>query len=117
MKLCPKCGSEALDNEKKCKTCGNTDFHSAAAPLPTAGPISGNRVAVPFVPVIKVGTNEASQCAQQLTSLIQHYERQGWRFDHLEDVTTLRNNGCLAGLFGPAQTVLTFQVAIFEKAT
>ena len=71
-------------------------------------------IAVPFVPIIKTG-NEAQQAAQQLTQLIKQSEINGWQFCHLEDVTTVRNNGCLASLFGNATSILTIQVAIFEK--
>jgi hypothetical protein len=73
-----------------------------------------SRRAIPFVPVIKQG-NEAQQAAQQLSQLIQHNEESGWRFCHIEDVTTIRNNGCLAGLLGNPTSVLNIQVAIFEK--
>lgn len=72
------------------------------------------RVAVPFVPSISAGRDEAKQCADQLTKLIQAHEAQGWAFVHLEDVTTVRSNGCLAGLMGNPTSVVTFQVAIFE---
>jgi hypothetical protein len=46
--------------------------------------------------------------------LISAYEAKGWRFSHLENVTTVRNNGCLAGLFGSATSTLYVQVAIFD---
>jgi hypothetical protein len=72
------------------------------------------RRAIPFVPLINSG-NEAQQAAQQLSSLIQRNEADGWRFCHLEDITTVRKNGCLAALVGNATTVMTIQVAIFEK--
>lgn len=48
----------------------------------------------------------------QLTKLIDANETEGWRFSHLEDVTTLRNNGCLA--FTNPTSLVVFQVAIFE---
>lgn len=73
-----------------------------------------HRTAIPFVPVIRSG-NEAQQAANQLSSLIKENEDRGWRFCHLEDVTTVRNNGCIASLFGNATTVLNIQVAIFEQ--
>ncbi len=72
------------------------------------------RVALPFIPVIRSG-NEAQQAADQLTTLIQQNEAAGWHFSHLEDVTTVRNNGCLASLFGNPTSVMTIQVAIFEQ--
>ena len=72
------------------------------------------RRAIPFVPLINMG-NEAQQAAQQLSNLIQHNEADGWQFCHLEDITTVRKNGCLAALVGNATTVMTIQVAIFEK--
>ena len=74
-----------------------------------------NRMAVPFVPAIRYG-NEAKQAAEQLNALIKANETAGWHFCHLENITTLRSNGCIAGLFGNPTTVLTIQVAIFEKA-
>ena len=72
-----------------------------------------HRMAVPFVPVIKTG-KEAQQAADQLSALIKHNEASGWQFCHLEDITTLRNNGCIAALFGNPTSVLNIQVAIFE---
>ena len=73
-----------------------------------------HRIAVPFVPVIRSG-NEAQQAADQLSNLIKQNEDRSWRFCHLEDVTTLRSNGCLASVFGNPTTVLNIQVAIFEQ--
>lgn len=72
------------------------------------------RTTVPFVPVINTKGDPGQQVAQQLTQLIQHHEQSGWRFCHLEDVTTLQNNGCLAGLFGNPTTTRIIQVAVFE---
>lgn len=74
-----------------------------------------SRVVVPFVPVIKAGRNEAEQAAEQLTTLIAQNEDQGWRFCHLEDVSTVRNNGCLASFSGNPTSLVTVQVAVFEK--
>jgi hypothetical protein len=71
--------------------------------------------AVPFVPEIKRGKDESKQAAEQLNTLIRRLEGEGWEFCHLEDVTTLRNNGCLAGLTGNPYTVITIQVAVFSR--
>lgn len=71
--------------------------------------------AVPFVPAIKRGNQESLQAAEQLNTLIRHMEERGWQSCHLEDVTTVRNNGCLAALAGNAYSVLTIQVAVFSR--
>jgi hypothetical protein len=72
------------------------------------------RRAIPFVPLINSG-NEAQQAARELSKLIHNNEAEGWRFCHLENITTVRSNGCIAGLLGNPTTVLIIQVAIFEK--
>ena len=74
-----------------------------------------SRSAVPFVPVIRTGKNESAEAAAQLSALIASNEAQGWRFCHLENVTTVRNNGCIAAMAGNGTSLLSFQVAIFEK--
>ncbi len=71
--------------------------------------------AIPFVPAIKRGKDESEQAAEQLNDLISSMEIKGWQFCHLEDVTTLRNNGCLASLAGNPYTVITIQVAVFSR--
>ncbi len=71
--------------------------------------------AIPFVPQIKAGRGESAQCAEQLSKLIESHESDSWRFSHLEDVPTLRSNGCLAALSGNSTSMITFQVAIFER--
>jgi hypothetical protein len=88
---------------------------AAGAPQPVVAGPAPETHAVPFVPAIHAGRDEAAQCAKQLNDLIAHMAGQGWRFSHLEDITTLRDNGCLASLFGQGQTVVTFQVAILER--
>ncbi len=47
--------------------------------------------------------------------LIDKWSAEGWKFCHLADVTTIRTNGCLAGLFGNPTSVVTVQVAVLEK--
>lgn len=70
---------------------------------------------VAFVPQIKAGRAEGPQVAEYLNQMIGEWERTGWRFSHLESVTTVRHNGCIAGLFGNPFTTVMCQVAILEK--
>ena len=90
-------------------------FGKKAEPPKPKEPEVSNRCAVPFVPVIKAGENEAASAAAQLTAMIAKWDKDGWAFSHLESVTTLRNNGCLGGLAGNAQSVVSFQLAILER--
>lgn len=119
MKRCPACDGQVFDSETQCPKCGNHDFTGEAAvgALVRRGGLSGGsgaKRAVPFVPLIKASAGkEAQQCADQLSKLIENIEGQGWSFSHLEDVTTLRNNGCLA--FSNPTSIVVYQVAIFEK--
>lgn len=75
------------------------------------------RRAVPFCPVISPGRDEAKQAADHLNSMTKQWEAEGWTFSHLETVTAIRNNGCLAGLFGNPTSVVAFQIAIIERFT
>jgi len=72
------------------------------------------RRAIPFTPMIRTG-GESQQAADHLSQVIAQNEQEGWRFCHLEDVTTVRNNGCLASFTGNPTSVITIQVAIFER--
>ena len=67
------------------------------------------RIARPFVPSIRAGKSEAEEAARELTNRIEQWEAEGLRFSHLESVTTVRKNGCLASLTGNPTSVVTFQ--------
>jgi hypothetical protein len=115
---CPKCEIPYLPGEAEyCTNCGEK-LPSQSKEIDHIAKIEvgGNviRRAIPFVPLINSG-NEAQQAARELSKLIKNNEVDGWRFCHLENITTVRNNGCLAALVGNPTTVLTIQVAIFEK--
>lgn len=72
------------------------------------------KYAVAFTPQITWG-NEAVDTARSLTEMIGKWAAEGWDFSHLENVTVIRNNGCIASLFGNPTTLLTFQVAILVR--
>lgn len=72
------------------------------------------KYAVPFAPVVRPGY-AAEDSAKALTASIHTWEKDGWTFSHLENVTTVVNNGCLGGFFGPAQSVISVQVAILVR--
>jgi hypothetical protein len=71
------------------------------------------RRAVAFTPILKGSRSEAEQVAEQLTELISANEAAGWRFCHLENVTTVKPQGCL----GASATTVVHQVAIFERGS
>lgn len=72
------------------------------------------RCAVPFVPQVKPG-RESEEAAKVLSDMMARWQADGWEFSHLEDVTTVRNNGCLSSLAGNPTSTLSFQVAILVR--
>lgn len=67
---------------------------------------------VPFVASIKVGQG-SDVVARQLNDLIDHYTKQGWRYEGLETVSTVVNNpGCLG--CGASNTMAPYYVAVFS---
>jgi hypothetical protein len=71
------------------------------------------RRALPFIPIIKAGLDEAEQAAAQLNALIEKQEAGGWQFSHLDGLTTWANAGCLSS---NKTGLRTFQLAIFERS-
>ena len=106
---CPDCGRQVSDTAPTCPACGL----ALSRPAAPAGP---RRCAVPFVPVTRGERDEAQRAATQLSQMIERWEADGWRFSHLEQITTVRDNGCLASLLGNSTSVVTVQVAILDRA-
>lgn len=71
--------------------------------------------AVPFTPEIKSGEGYVKVAAEQLNELIEKSKEKGWRFSHLEQISTYRDNGCIAGIFGNPVTPLFINLAILVK--
>ena len=106
--------------QRKCHHCGESTppavyfCRHCKRDLSRPKAVTGATIAVPFVPEIGIGY-PAIQAADILSEQIERWRLEGWRFVRLESLTTVRSNGCLAGLLGNGQSVFTFQLAILEQ--
>lgn len=51
----------------------------------------------------------------QFADLINQNCRDGWDFHSLEEISVTRQPGCLAGLFGAKELVMTYNMLVFVK--
>lgn len=51
----------------------------------------------------------------QFAQLINQNCRDGWDFYSLEEISVTRQPGCLAGLFGARELVVTYNMLVFVK--
>lgn len=106
---CPRCGAEIPADATQCPAC----FRDPRRPPSTSG--APQQCAVPFWPRISRSGDEARECAAELNQLVDYMSARGWRYARLENITTMRDNGCIAALFGNPTSVVVYQVAVFER--
>lgn len=71
---------------------------------------------VPFAASIDLKKNSSAQIAEQLESLIKHYNQENWQYVRVENITTFVHAelGCFGIGARPAQTLFTHLV-VFQK--
>lgn len=72
---------------------------------------------VPFTATLNQQKETTSAVANQLESLILHYNRQGWKYVRLESVSTYvqPDPGCF-GLGGKPGYLSSYQMVVFSKS-
>lgn len=86
-----------------------------ASSAPAANP-AGDYLCVPFSGMTKSGTPAPGRVlAEQLQTLLNDYERQGWVFQRIDTVRVFLKPGCLAGIFGAQVQAREYDIVIFKR--
>jgi len=63
----------------------------------------------------KKGKNAHSQAVMAYQDLINESANDGWELNMIDEVTSYQEPGCLSGLFGSKDEMVTFKMLIFRK--
>ncbi len=47
--------------------------------------------------------------------LINESAKDGWELDMIDEITSFQSPGCLSGLFGSKEEIVTFKMLVFKK--
>ena len=70
---------------------------------------------IPFHPVVKSNKNAVSEIAIQQEKIINDMSEENWEYVGMDSITTIVQNGCIAGLLGNPQSLTNVQTLVFRK--
>lgn len=65
---------------------------------------------------LSITKNESySAAVKQYADIINREAVDGWKLYCIQEIPVTKNNGCIAGLLGNANTTVTFNMLVFSK--
>jgi hypothetical protein len=63
----------------------------------------------------KKGKNAHAQAVSVYQDLINESAKDGWELNMIDEITSMQSPGCISGLFGSKEEIVTFKMLVFRK--